>query len=362
MKLRGITYCLVTIVFIASCSQESLNVSQNIKDLSVKAYNASSRSERLELYLELYQIAEGDYKAYAANNIGKIAKQCGKYDAAIRYYKEALNLSTEKQQSTIYYNLGNIYRKKGDFEKSADFYLRGLDYAEANNDTTSIAEYTLQLGVSYSNLGMFDRSDAMLYNIVRDQNLLKTTELVGKAYHALGNNEMIKGNHQKAIGLFEQAITLHTREKNTMLSYLDIGECYSKLNDHGSAVEYFSKSEELFKDNHHKVFKLKALSLEQLGDNKAALVYSKKYYGLQDEKIQERDILVQMLSGQVFAGMVDNHMLKDQNNKKLAATGFIGLILLIVGASGFGWYRMAVKRKAKRKSIDIDDAIAEARP
>ena len=58
-------------------------------------------------------------------NLGYIYEKQGKVDLAQEEYKKAIR--KDKRNWIAYYNLGNLYAKREDWEKAEEFYLRALE-------------------------------------------------------------------------------------------------------------------------------------------------------------------------------------------------------------------------------------------
>jgi len=66
--------------------------------------------------------------AATAKYLGKLSEKNKDYDKALEYYKESIKLQEkESKKSSIYYNIGNIYKRKGQYSKARSNYRKALD-------------------------------------------------------------------------------------------------------------------------------------------------------------------------------------------------------------------------------------------
>ena len=66
--------------------------------------------------------------AATAKYLGKLSEEKKDYNKALSYYKESIKLQDKAtKNSTLYYNIGNIYKRKGQYSKARSNYRKALD-------------------------------------------------------------------------------------------------------------------------------------------------------------------------------------------------------------------------------------------
>jgi tetratricopeptide (TPR) repeat protein len=89
--------------------------------------------------------------------IGVLHDRIFKYDEALNYYFEALNVSNKLKaemkpsvelpnEIILYNNIGNIYETRNDDNRAIEYYMMGVELGEKNSDYVN-------LGILYNNLG-----------------------------------------------------------------------------------------------------------------------------------------------------------------------------------------------------------------
>lgn len=110
-------------------------------------------------------------------------------------------------------------------------------------------------------------------------------------YSKLGYRKFISGKFDKAIALFEKAISIDSDNDIKRLSHLYLGFAYASLERYEDAVSVMAKADELYdlekndKDENIKkeyiaFLKVYSLSLEKLGLNEKAEAINNKINGI----------------------------------------------------------------------------------
>lgn len=146
------------------------------------------------------------------NIIGSSYWVVGDYEPALEYYqlsaKEAKAVNDMIGLSAAYHNLGEVYKKLGDYKKAINF-------------LTASMEWDSKTGVNYA---------ITLYNI-------------GEAYHELEE-------FSSAADFYQEALTKALREEDTRTiayTYIGLGKLRDRSRDYDGALAYFSKAEELWR-------------------------------------------------------------------------------------------------------------------
>jgi len=128
-----------------------------------KSFNANIKGISL--------IPEGDkYEIYRFKmfyNMGKIAGISSNYDLSISLFNKAIPYVTDDWRQSLMMNLGNAYRKKGDFKNATDAYMECLELAFQNNNSLNQAKSYHQLGLVYNSLGDYEEARSKFLTITR---------------------------------------------------------------------------------------------------------------------------------------------------------------------------------------------------
>ena len=183
-----------------------------------------------EALKDVLQTKDASLKMKIYNNLGILYRFYNQYDAAIRNYESALNLSDEisvEQLSDLYYNYGVALKLKGDSVSFFDAELaftKSLELAKKVDYHKNIAIVHNQIGLMYKTLGNYDMARISYENTIRtyitDPNL---REKVGRAYHGIGVTYMEEGNNEAAVRSFNKALEYKKSSGSRFITKYDLG-------------------------------------------------------------------------------------------------------------------------------------------
>lgn len=242
----------------------------------IELFNESKLDEAIPLFkkasLEHYDKA---IAAEATFWIGEAFYRQENTWAAIKYYKEFLNLPEAKKlevYSNAYYNLGYTYFNKKDYRNavqwfdklvnyrgnkderlSADALLRigdchfiNKDYDKAisfynramqsGNDRTGYAIY--QKAITQGAAGMFHDKTKTLSSMIRNQG---KSSLLDDAKYELATTHLLLGNNRESLRWFNRLIEEHPNSRFTVKSLLKTGLIYYNENDSEKALSTLKK-------------------------------------------------------------------------------------------------------------------------
>ena len=89
--------------------------------------------QELEILAE--KINTENFKFKANNAQATAYLYLNKYDSAQFYYERAMELSASsiKNRSSIYTNMGLLFKRKGDYEQAIQYYLEGVNFDKKNS-------------------------------------------------------------------------------------------------------------------------------------------------------------------------------------------------------------------------------------
>lgn len=297
----------------------SLNVDEdeiikNVKRNLVQAQGLIKRNEldkALDIYNSLTAVIRNSPSLFF--NLGNLYYRTGMYNIAVKNYKKALDASKKimKQSlktaddmilpqrqrseetsdvagklgdnSIIYYNLGNAYFKKGDYQEAIDSYKEALlinpalDSAEENTARALMwlgrfeeaTEYFkrlcesnpdnfrahLNLGTIYSDMKRYDEAIEELNDAVR---LNPNSKL---AYHALGRVYVKTGRYDEAVEIYNKYISKYPGEYK---AYYNKGMALYNQNKNEEAITAFRKAVDIQPDYHEALYNM-GVVLDEMG-------------------------------------------------------------------------------------------------
>jgi serine phosphatase RsbU (regulator of sigma subunit) len=377
-----------------SCSNKAIEILED-EDAGITLAKALSNRAKAYRNLSEYDKAITDLdRAYAiflkANDkswitsihldYGNLFYMSGSYEKAAESYIKALKLSEEQKdpntQALCENNIGNIYLIQQKFDQAVQRYQNGYKFYKLSGDTARAALTLDNIGIAYINMGQFDM--AMLYQVSALQTLEsikdpKKKDLKSQAEMTmnLGVTNLEMKKYDQALKYFDKAYKTYEKvgSKWGLAGCLvNIGETYRRQKKYPEAIEALSKSLAIADTTGGLAAARDAVSnlsvlYEDIGDNKKALEYYKKYTMYKDSLLSEESSnQINELSARYEAEKKEKEIelltkdkdLSDVKFKSFAA-GF-ALILILLALLG---YRFKEKQKAntllKEKNISINE-------
>ncbi len=179
--------------------------------------------EYIERGLELNkQLGSNGHVIFGINCRAMVETDRGNWDEAEHLVQQGLSLAREHDHGRwmlfILYNIGHLYRLKGDFRSSEEAYLEHLTWAEKAGAEIHIALASGNLGAIYRARGDFDqalrcyeRQMEIFKRIGRIKDYLGGLASCGRIHYAMGFPD-------KALVLLEESLTLaEVQEQNGLL-------------------------------------------------------------------------------------------------------------------------------------------------
>lgn len=227
--------------------------------------------EALKNFLASLKIAETNNFEHeefiALSDLGVIQDRIDKFDNALKYYFEALNIynkSIEKGKPLkgikniqgLYNNIGNIYLSKKELNTAKEYYLKGLAIAEQKLDYSNIGNICNNLGKLEDTKKNYDIAYGYLIKSLEARQKINDKSGIAKSYYSLANHysEMQQPNAaleyaKKSFALSSELNEPLTRKISSMFLY----QINKKLGNWQEALRYheiFQKvSDTLINDN-----------------------------------------------------------------------------------------------------------------
>jgi tetratricopeptide (TPR) repeat protein len=220
---------------------------------------------------------------------GDAALRMGAFDSAIEYYKDDLELLSEKQDAKkiieLYEKMGEAHGKKGEWDKSIIFLKKSIELCSEQDDKKVMARAQNNLGLAYRNIRNYNealkhyRRAIKLLNeqnevvgiSLTNINIGKINELqndfdralylyneslltfkdakynpgIIKAHNAIGNLYLRRNHWNKAIKEFLESLKVSEKinDKNNIITVsTNIGDSFYHLKIYDSALEFYYQS------------------------------------------------------------------------------------------------------------------------
>jgi tetratricopeptide (TPR) repeat protein len=255
-----------------------------------------------ELYGNEHEITSTSY-----NNIGGIYWKQSDYDKTIEYLHKALTIrerifgTKHSETASIYNNLGLVYKNKGDYNKAIEFHFKALEIREEElgMEDPSIAQSNMNIASVYNDLGEYNKALEYYQKALAIIEKSPDSEDPSAAttYNDIGLVYLSQDDYDNALLFMLKALSI--REKNygtnnpeTAISYNSLGMFYSKQSNFGKAMEYLFKAlaiREKHLDKEHPSIATSyneiGLVYQAIGKYKTALDYYNKAYQIRKNKL-----------------------------------------------------------------------------
>ena len=227
--------------------------------------------EALKNFLISLKIAQSNKLVHeefvSLSNLGVIQDRIEKFDNALKYYFEALNIynkSIEKGKPIkeikniqgLYNNIGNIYASKNDIGTAEEYYLKGLAIAEQKNDNSNIGNICNNLGKLEDQKKNFDKAYSYLVKSLEARHKISDKSGIAKSYYSLANHYSEKQQLPEALEYAKKSFSLGSELKELLtrkISSMFLFQINKKLGNWQEALVYHEifqqVSDSLLNDN-----------------------------------------------------------------------------------------------------------------
>ncbi|HMJ71656.1 MAG TPA: tetratricopeptide repeat protein [Cyclobacteriaceae bacterium] len=311
--------------------------------------------------------------ARALNVTGSSYWVTGNYESALNFYHLAARES-EKVRDKIglaesYHNMGEVYKKLGDYAKAIDFLQTSMDWDAVNKVNYSITLYNI--GEAYYFLGDFDSASTYF-----DRSLSKALKesdprTIAYAYTGLGRIKHHYRDYFTALAWFTKAERLWKEQheiRALIQTYQDFSETFLALGQHSRALEYVNMaivlSDEIdAPDLHIYNYRQQSKLYANQGDLKKALAALELHGDMKDSVYhQERSEEIARLQASFESGArdIENQQLKAMHALQDARIRTQKIMLIAITAALIASAVMGLVLFRQRKRVaEVNDLLRE---
>lgn len=152
--------------------------------------------------------------------------------------------------STLYNNLGFIYKRINNIQVSVDYFNKSLALYEKNKKNIADSSYVVfleNMGIAYTNLNVYLKADEFFNKALKINQQLGNKVATAKSYNYLATNHHLNGYENKALETVSMAISIANTinaEEILLTSYRILAAIYKKDNA-TKAKEYTTQAERI---------------------------------------------------------------------------------------------------------------------
>jgi len=185
-------------------------------------------------------------------DLGVIQDRIDKFDIALKYYFEALNIYNKgienrkpikeiKNIQGLYNNIGNIYLSKNELNTAEEYYLKGLTIAEQKLDYVNIGTICNNLGKLEDQKKNYDIAYSYLVKSLEARQKISDKSGISKSYYSLANHYVEKQQPNEALEYAKKSFVIGSEMKEPLtrkISSMFLYQIYKKLGNWQDALEY----------------------------------------------------------------------------------------------------------------------------
>jgi serine phosphatase RsbU (regulator of sigma subunit) len=167
----------------------------------------------------------------------------------LQYAQETLDfcqkIDFKRGLGNIYFDLGTIYRRQGNYGLSLENYFNSLQIRKLLPSKSDLARTYNGLGNTYADLGNYSISLQNYFESLKIQEQIHNKEGIARALGNIGTVYSDQENYPKALEFYQKALEINESLKNfDLLRYNlnNIGVIYQKQNENSKALAYFLKT------------------------------------------------------------------------------------------------------------------------
>lgn len=236
--------------------------------------NLGRAQEAISYYkkaLELYtQIEDSTELAWTLNRIGNCHIDLGNYMEAYGLYQKALEIH-KKEENIIgivasYNNTGEVFRYQGNYKSALENYLKGLEISKEKKDDRAMSILTNNVGIIYYEQGNFEVALENFEKALEYGEKIDFDEGAVETYSYMGLTYKKKGEYEKAMEYFNQALNLSTEIGDLVGKAFALNSMGNLMIEQGNlerSKEFFSQAldlENTIKDKNGRVLSLNGLA------------------------------------------------------------------------------------------------------
>ncbi|MBS0648392.1 MAG: CHAT domain-containing protein [Verrucomicrobia bacterium] len=187
----------------------------------------------------------GDLRADVLSRLGNTYHFLGKYQQAIEYHKQVLQIANalqdQQREAAAYENIGNAYRSLTKYEEALEYHTKCLHLALHIPDKTLEGRAHGNIGIVYNLQGLNSKALKCHQRALEIAQHSEIQEEIGRAYGNLGNVFDSMGEYHKAIECHKLDLKIaqdnHDQEA-TGNAYGNLGNAYYSLGEYDEAERY----------------------------------------------------------------------------------------------------------------------------
>ncbi len=180
--------------------------------------------------------------------IGLKYMKAGYYQEALESYEKALVYFTDKNDlgniTNLNFEISQVYKERTDPERELDYLNRAIELNKILNDSMLMVKLMIRKTSSYETVNELDSAVLLALDAVRLSNEIDNDKSMSQSLYRLGNLNKIRSEYEKAIKYLlsaEEYASPNSYNEHRNTIYLELAECYERINAYEDAYIYSRK-------------------------------------------------------------------------------------------------------------------------
>jgi tetratricopeptide (TPR) repeat protein/tRNA A-37 threonylcarbamoyl transferase component Bud32 len=231
---------------------ESVELASLYEDISHMLWRIG-KPEALSWAQKAFELAERlDNPAVLAscyNDLGTLSLKSREFEKSLEYYEKGLKIALENNfvvdAFTLYNNLCNLYLATGKFQKMFETAQKGLEYAKKGGSPYGLTWINSVLAECYLGTGDIQKAVSIWEDVLALAKRAKHTVQISGAMLGLGWCYQLLGEWDKSLQYLMEALDIAKKIGEYQFSgniTMALGELFMEMEDYGEAEKYFKEA------------------------------------------------------------------------------------------------------------------------
>ena len=235
--------------------------------MGIVYYKRGSKNEAFEYFTDALKELKSVSEDHAAlicplENLGMLSESRRKFEEAMGYYKEALEIRKKKLRPNhldigkSWDNIGSIYYELKKYDEALEYFERSMDIKEQNRLPANHQDWAFTyhfLGSIYRKKQEYDKSLEFYTKALDIRKQTSNSLEVANVFNDIGLVHFWKPDYEKALEMYLDSYEIKKSilpEDSLPIADLlyNIGASYYKLKQYDEAIEYYKKALEIRKN------------------------------------------------------------------------------------------------------------------
>ena len=212
--------------------------------------NYQKAKEKAEKALQIHQeVKDSTYISFDLLILGNSCRHLGDYSKSLEHQIRALNIrkATNTNEADIarnYTSIGNVYSLSGDFEKSIEYYEKGLDIWKKYGSPEDEANSYANIGALYLTNLKPEKAQVYLKRSMEIFDSLQIPYGIGATATNLGNAYMLFGEYEKAREASLKGLEIYRQQGDqarVAMILTQLGEIQQEAGYYSKAINYYQQ-------------------------------------------------------------------------------------------------------------------------